>query len=118
MKSPKIPIFIRPIVSSVADRFYATFVQPNMVKHFAFLESQLETAPDGGPYLCGQHLTAADILMSFPLLTAKVRTRELDGAKSNLLTGYPRVWKYLERLENEEGYKRARDKIDKLEARV
>lgn len=89
-----------------------------MVKHLAFLESQLETAPHGGPYLCGSHLTAADILMSYPLLTAKARLEELEGAKSKLLLAYSRVWKYLELLESEAGYKRAKEKIEKLESSI
>ncbi|KAK5655310.1 hypothetical protein OQA88_5877 [Cercophora sp. LCS_1] len=116
MKGPKIPIIVRPIVSSVADKLHGAFVRPSLVNHLAFLESQLETAPDGGPYLCGNHLSAADILMSFPLLTTKTRLQELERVKSKLLTEYPRVWEYLKHLESEDGYKRAKEKIDKLEA--
>ncbi len=114
MKGPKIPIFIRPVVSAVADRMYATFVQPNMKKHLAFLELLLETAPNGGPYLCGEHFTAADILLTYPLATAKKRLPGLEGAKGNWTDSYPKVWGYVERLEQQEGYKRAVDKIEKL----
>lgn len=90
-----------------------------MAKHFAFLESQLETAPGGGPYLCGSHLTAADILISFPLITAKGRVGELHEGKGEprFLDKYPKVWAYLRRLQEEPGYKRAEAKIKELQGK-
>jgi glutathione S-transferase len=118
MKGPRIPLIVRPIVSSVADKLYAAFVKPNVTKHMAFLEGLLASAPGGGPYLCGEHLTAADILVSFPLEIAPGRIEGLEGRKSNLLSEYPRVKAYVERLRGEEGYKRAREKVERLETRV
>lgn len=44
-------------------------VYPNVKKHLAFLEKQLETS--GGDFLTGPDLTAADILLSYPLLAGK-----------------------------------------------
>lgn len=115
MKGPKIPFLIRPVVGAVADKLYGAFVRPNMEKHLGFLQKLLETAPNGGPYLCGEHLTAADILMTYPLLTAKSRLQEIDG-KRKLVDAFPKVWAYVERLEKEDGYKRARERIEKVEA--
>src|SRR3954453_24019159 len=117
MKGPRIPFIIRPVVSSVADKLYAGFVQPNMTKHLSFVEKQLESAPKGGPYLCGEHLTIADILISFPLLLAPGRLGGLAGGNDKVLTPYPKVKAYVERLENEDGYVRAKKRVEELEAK-
>ena len=115
MKGPRIPLIVRPIVSSVADKLYAAFVKANVTKHMAFLEGLLASAPGGGPYLCSEHLTAADILVSFPLEIAPERIKGLEGRKANLLSEYPGITAYIERLWGAEGYKRAREKTEKLE---
>lgn len=39
------------------------FLNENFKTQLGFLEQQLKTSPDGGQYLCGKDLTAADILM-------------------------------------------------------
>ncbi len=119
LKSPKIPFLIRPITSAVVDKMFAAFLEPEMDTHLAFLESQLETSPGGGDYLCGAHLTAADILMSFPVMLARERVTLLGAAKAQgKLAKYPRVWAYLKRLEEEPGYKRAEAKIKEVEQKV
>lgn len=116
MKSHRIPFLIRPITYGVAEKLFSIFVGPQVSKHLAFLEAQLETSPDDGAYLCGPHLTAADILMSFPLLMAKQRAGNFRAAKGEprLADKYPKVWAYLTRLEEEPGYKRAEAKINEL----
>ena len=117
MKGPKIPFLIRPVVSSAADKLYAGFVQPNMTKHLSFVEKQLESAPNGGPYLCGEHLTIADILMSFPLLLSPSRLRGLAGGNEKVLAAYPKVKAYFERLQKEKGHVKAKEKVEALEAK-
>lgn len=119
MKSPRIPFFIRPVTARVVDKLFEAFVVPEVSKHLAFLESQLETSPGGGGYLCGAHLTAADILMVFPLLVAKSEMGRLSAGKgqAKLADQYPQLWAYLRRLEEEPGYKRAAAKMEQLEGR-
>jgi glutathione S-transferase len=86
------------------------FLDPNFTTHFTFLESQLSSAPSGGPYLCGPNLTGADILLSFPLIAGKGRAG-LTKEK------YPKLWDYVERLESEPGYKKAADKIVEIDGK-
>lgn len=66
-------------------------VYPNVKRHLAFLEKQLETS--GGDFLTGPHLTAADILMSYPLLAGK---SGFDGmgkfAKGTAKESFPKVY--------------------------
>ncbi|KAK4039423.1 hypothetical protein C8A01DRAFT_47136 [Parachaetomium inaequale] len=117
LKSPKIPFFIRPITSSVVDKMFAAFLAPEMAKHMAFLESQLESSPGNGGYLCGAYLTAADILMSFPLQLACERVGGLSAGKGKgkIADEFPKLWAYLKRLEQEPGYQRAEAKIKEFE---
>lgn len=112
LKSNKIPFPIRPITSFVSNRFFSAFVIPHLNTDLEFLEKQLESAPDGGGYICGRHLTAADILLSFPLGLVKERIGKVDGS---IFGKYPKLWAYLERLKGEEGYKRAEKRIEEVE---
>ncbi|KAJ7503075.1 putative glutathione S-transferase [Mycena galericulata] len=108
IKKAPIPFFIRPLTSLIASRLTAGFVDPGFATHLGFLESQLASAPDGGPYLCGAHLTGADILMSFPLISAQIPQ---DGRSPLNKEAYPSLWAYTELLKESAGSKRAVDKI-------
>ncbi|KAK4216633.1 glutathione S-transferase 1 [Rhypophila decipiens] len=112
MKSNKMPFPVRPITSFVASKFFSAFVIPHINTDLAFLEKQLETAPDGGGYICGSHLTPADILLTFPLQLTKDRIGKVDAS---IHAKYPKLWAYLERLKGEEGYKRADRRIEEAE---
>lgn len=90
-----------------------------MRKHMAMLDDMLATAPDGGGYLCGGSLTAADILMSFPLLASRGgRLQDIGHWEGGCWTSeFPRVAAYAERLESEEGYKRSVRKVEELDGK-
>ena len=81
------------------------FLNENFKTHFGFLESQLASSPDGGRYLCGKDLTAADILMSFPLIAGQKKVDE---------TAYPKLVAYRKMLEQNEVYKRSVKKVEEL----
>lgn len=108
IRNSSVPFFIKPITNGVADRVTSLFLRPNFKTHYKFLESQLETSPDSGDYLCGNTLTAADILMSFPLEAGRSRS----GLSEE---DCPRVWKYVKALQAREAYKRAVQKIEETE---
>lgn len=105
------PFFIRPITSMVASQVEAAFLTRNVDGNLAFLEDQLKTAPEGGPYLCGKELTAADILMSFPVIAASQRILQVkkNAGKYSLIAAYAK------RLQEIDGYKRAVAKIESIE---
>ena len=94
----------------MANKIQSGFVDPNFVTHFTFLESQLASSPEGGKYLCGPNLTGADILLSFPLIAGKGRTG-LTKEK------YPKLWAYVETLEQEPGYKKSIEKIVEIDGK-
>lgn len=84
------------------------FLEPNFKTHYTFLESQLETSPDGGDFLCGKDITGADMLMEFPLVAG--------GSRSGMTKeAFPKLNAYIEKLHEREAYKRAVEKIELTE---
>ncbi|KAI1326076.1 hypothetical protein F5Y16DRAFT_376329 [Xylariaceae sp. FL0255] len=115
LKGPKVPFFIRPITSLVINQVFAQFVFPNAKGLYSFLEQQLETS--GGDFLCGKDLTAADILISFSLITAKDKIGEFGTyPKGTPAATYPKVWAYIDRLETQPGYQKSVQKIKEIDS--
>lgn len=107
---------MRPITSIAANRILSQFVFPNALKHLRLIESYLETS--GGRYLCGDALTAADILMSFPLIAAKDRWDEMGRFEGgSWAKQFPRVAAYVALLEAEEGYRKSVERIEKIDGK-
>ncbi|KAI7219725.1 hypothetical protein KC317_g8729, partial [Hortaea werneckii] len=71
----------------------------------SFLDSEVASSPNGGQYLCGTEITAADILMSFPLIAGKGKIDRQE---------YPKLTAYMDRLEGHEGYKESIKKIEEI----
>ncbi|KAL3963643.1 hypothetical protein ACCO45_000647 [Purpureocillium lilacinum] len=117
LKSPaQVPFIVRPITSIAANRILSQFVFPNALKHLRLIESYLETS--GGRYLCGDALTAADILMSFPLIAAKDRWDEMGRFEGgSWAKQFPRVAAYVALLEAEEGYRKSVERIEKIDGK-
>lgn len=114
LKSPSVPFFIRPLSSMIANKISASFLFPNAVTHLNFLEQQLNNS--AGDYLCGDHLTGADILMSFPLLVAQSRFPDLGSWEGGSPQAkHPKVFEYIERLRGLESYRRAENKVKEYE---
>jgi glutathione S-transferase len=105
-----VPFFIKPITNGVASKIESGFLTRNLKNHYDFLESQLASAPDGGGFLCGHDLTAADILLSFPLEAGQSRS----GFKQEQ---YPKIWAYIDRLHERAAYKRSVQKIVEVEGK-
>ncbi|KAL3423621.1 glutathione s-transferase [Phlyctema vagabunda] len=110
IKNSPVPFFLKPVTSGVAGKITTGYLDPNYLSHFTFLESQISSSPGNGQYLCGPDLTGADILLSFPLIAAKGRAGLTEDK-------YPKLHAYVERLENEPGYKKASEKIIEIEGK-
>jgi glutathione S-transferase len=106
IKNAPQPFFIKPITRTITGRVDAAFLSANYATHFGFLNEQLATSPDNGEYLCGAQLTAADILLSFPLIVAK--SDDMDFSK------YPKLNAYIDRLESHPGYLASVKKIEEV----
>ncbi|KAI8947346.1 hypothetical protein F4801DRAFT_561185 [Xylaria longipes] len=115
LKSNKVPFFIRPITGMVANQVLSSFIMPNLKGQLAFLEKQLESS--GGDYLCSKHLTSADVLISFGLVSVKDNLAELGSwPAGGPQTVYPKLFAYIARLESEPGYKRSIEKIKEIDS--
>lgn len=109
LKTAPVPFFLKPLMRAIGDRMTPQ-VRPFAMQHLDFVEEELGTAPGGGPYMCGAKLTAADILLSFPLQASRKRL----GATEQK---YPRLNKYVDLLESEDGFKRGVKKIEEVEGK-
>jgi len=98
ISTAKVPFFVRPIARRIGGTLGKTFVAPNLGRHLAFLESELE----GRTWFCGDELTAADVQMSFPLEAAMVRARSS--------TPSPNIERFVEQMRARPAYVRALEK--------
>ena len=101
------PFFVRPITNAVAGNIESTFVHPNLKDNWEFLEGQLATSPNNGKYLCGKDITAADLLLSFPVDASSTQPSLTTLTKEK----YPRLFDYVASMKTREAYKRAVQKI-------
>ena len=69
VRTAKMPFFAKPIARKIAGTIDRGFVEPNLERHLAFLEREL----DGRAWFTGDELTAADVQMSYPLEAAVSR---------------------------------------------
>ncbi|KZL65792.1 glutathione S-transferase [Colletotrichum tofieldiae] len=122
LKSNNVPFLIRPLTSAVASKIFSLVLLPNAQKHLAMLEHFLKTAPGVSSgdkaFLCGPTLTAADILISFALVTA-----DTEGAwdamgswpGGSAKAAHPVLFEYVDRLRKESGYLKVVEKVKEIE---
>lgn len=122
LKSSNVPFLIRPLTSLVASKIFSLVIFPNAQKHLAMLENYLKTAPGvspgGGGFLCGPELSAADILISFALITADAENAwDTMGnwPGGSVKAAHPVLFEYVERLKREPGYLRVVEKVKEIE---
>lgn len=89
------PFFVKPIKRAIAQKVLASFVQPNIDRHLAFLEGELAQRD----WFAGSEFSAADIQMSFPL--------EAAASRAGLGASHPRLQAFLERIHARPAYQRA-----------
>lgn len=105
IRDSPVPFFIKPVTRGIADKVDNVYLNENFATHFGFLESQLASSPDNGEYLCGASLTAADILMSFPIIAV---IDKVDATK------HPKLKAYAAKIKAHEGNVGAIKKIEEL----
>ncbi|MDW5377988.1 glutathione S-transferase [Halomonas sp. HP20-15] len=66
---PPVPLVMRPFGRALANGVKAKYLEPQMRRHLDFWESELTAST----WFAGEHFTAADIQMSFPLLARGAR---------------------------------------------
>ncbi|MEO0612574.1 MAG: glutathione S-transferase [Pseudomonadota bacterium] len=89
------PFFAKPIAKSLAAKVNESFVDPNIKLHFDYVEAELAH----GDFFAGNELTGADIMMSFPLEAAAMRSGAADTR--------PRLKAYLQKIHARPAYQAA-----------
>lgn len=88
------PFFAKPVIRGVVGKVTRAFIAPQLALHFDYLEGELSKAP----WFAGEHFSAADIQMSFPV--------EIAAQRVGLGTR-PRLADFLTRIHAMPAYRRA-----------
>lgn len=92
------PFFIRPIVKAVTGRVREAYLTPSTRKMLDYIEAELGRSD----WFAGDEMTAADIMMSFPV--------EAAMSRANTGKACPNTLAWLERIHARPGYKIAVEK--------
>ena len=84
---PPVPFIVRPVTKAINAQVSKEFLDPNIERGLQHLEQTL----NGQDWLLGDTLTAADIMMSFPVEGAAVRF--------GLEKSYPNIHAYMQRFQ-------------------
>ncbi|KDQ60257.1 hypothetical protein JAAARDRAFT_32638 [Jaapia argillacea MUCL 33604] len=96
----KAPLLLRPLLKPIFGGLAAHLIDPGIKNHCKFIEAHLER---GGDWLAGgDHPTAADFMMSFPLEALQSR-----GGSGSI---GPLTEQYVKRIDERPAYKRALEK--------
>lgn len=95
IRDAPVPFFVRPIARRIVDKVNDSFTHPEMRNNLAFVEQTLA----GQPWLAGEHFSAADIQMSYPLQAAMTRVPEPNAT--------PHIQAFIKRFEERPAYRKA-----------
>lgn len=95
LPQPPMPAFLRPFARLIASGVQKSYIDPQLVTHLNFMEAELGKST----WFAGDHFSAADIQMSFPLEAAHMR--------AGLNNTRPRLMAYLQRIHARPAYLRA-----------
>jgi len=97
IESAPVPFFLKPVTKQIASKAMAAYAGPNIKLNLAYLEEALQNST----WFCGDEMTGADILLSFPIEAAATRTD---------LSEYPALNEFRQRIRALPAYQRAIEK--------
>ena len=95
IETSPMPFFVRPIARGIAQKDKSSYIEPNIVRHLAYMEAELGK----GTWFAGAEFSAADVQISFPL--------EAAAARGGLGASYPKLTAFLQRIHARPAYQRA-----------
>ena len=98
IKDGPLPFIVKPIAKGIVKKVEEAFIDPQSNLHFDFIEAELGKRP----WLAGEAITVADIMMSFPLEAAASRFGH--GNK------YPNIQAWVDKVHARAAYKTALEK--------
>lgn len=96
------PFFVRPIAKAICNKVISNFVEPRLRDGLSLIEDHLRQKH----WFAGEHLSGADMQMSFPLLA-------LSSTIS--LEEYPHIERWLGNVRNDPAYQRAVVKVGEFQ---
>lgn len=103
-------------VGAVVSKMNAGYYIKRLVRNLKFLDQQLEKK--GGGYFVGNKLSAADIILAFPINENLFNNQERMNAMGlgvNLNEDFPNLYKWHQLIEKEVGRSRAQEKEKSLD---
>jgi len=97
IETAPVPFFLKPVTKQIASKAMAAYAGPNIKLNLAYLEEALQNST----WFCGDEMTGADILLSFPIEAAATRTD---------LSEYPALNEFRQRIRALPAYQRAIEK--------
>lgn len=94
IETAPVAFWVKPVVRKVSSKAQNSFIRPQTELHLRHVEQSLQNSD----WLMGGSISGADIMMSYPLQAAAVRSD---------LSSYPNIRAYLARIEADEAYQRA-----------
>lgn len=94
IKTTPAPFFVKPVVRTVGSKLGKGYVKPQLTRHFGYIEDELSSRP----WFAGAEFTAADIQMSFSLVSAH---------ESGLVGEYPAIGRWVEAIRARDAYQKA-----------
>jgi glutathione S-transferase len=89
------PWFIRPVAKAIAGQVRSSYIGPSLTAVLDLMEAELGTST----WFAGEELSAADVMMSFPI--------EAAAARADAPASYPRLRAFLERIHARPAYRTA-----------
>ncbi len=94
VRAAPLPFFLKPVANRVADGIDGRYTMPNLERHAAFLDAELQRST----WLAGDELTIADMQMSYPVEALVLRG---GGVATK------RLRDYLDRIHDRPAFQRA-----------
>lgn len=98
IETAKVPFFAKPIARGIVKKVRESYLDPNIERNLNYMESVLSNSR----WFCGDDFTAADVMMSFAVEAAEVR--------SDLSRDYPNLQAFLKRMRARPAYVAALEK--------
>ena len=98
IETAPVPFYLKPVTKKISVKAMEGYAGPNIKLNLEYLEASLQKSA----WFCGDEMTGADILMSFPI--------EAVATRVDLADNYPALNEFQHRIRALPAYKRAIEK--------
>lgn len=99
IENAPLPLLLKPLVLPIArgisKQVKSSFIDPNLARQFKYINDVLTQ----NAWFCGADMTAADIMMSFPL--------EAACSRAEAIAQFPKIREFVDRIHARPAYKKA-----------